>query len=121
MATAARVTRAYSASNVQDATWRRRALRAAFDTQVAYTAVERCEQGVNHLFSVPTTKRLGYRFVVWNCQADDFYCSEHHMHACECSGAALQNLMTRGLLPYMSSDEPAETEANARVWREATS
>lgn len=97
----------------------RQSLRAAFDTQVAYTARELYESGIHHLFAVPTHDRLRYRFVSWNCQDDEFYCSEHRMHACACSGAALLAIMQRGLLPYMSSHEPEEVETNARVWRAA--
>jgi hypothetical protein len=105
----------------QGVAWRREALQLAFDQQVAYTAKELCEHGVLHLFAVPTTSRMAFRFVCWNCQENDFYCSEHAMHACECSGAALQALMQRGLLPRLTSDEPGELEANAQVWRAANS
>ncbi len=116
MATA---TMTYTASNTQGATWRRQSLREAYAAQAAGTAREISEHGSLHLFAVPSESRMAYRFVVWNCQDDEFFCSTHRMHACPCSGAALVSLMQRGLLAYMTSDTPAETEANALVWRAA--
>lgn len=118
-APAQETTRRYTASNKQTPLWRRQSLRAACEKQVAYTARELHEFGSLHLFAVPAQNRLTFRFVTWNCQDNEFYCDEHRMHACEHSGAAMQALMQRGLLPYMDSAEPEEVEANARIWRAA--
>jgi hypothetical protein len=111
----------YTASNEQGDAWRRQSLREAHDGQTTYTAQLLSVHGALHLFAVPTRDRLGFRFVVWSSVDDDFYCSAHRMHACECSGAALISLTQRGLLPYMTGDEPGEFEANAQVWRAANS
>jgi len=109
----------YTASNEQGEMWRRQSLRNAYDYQPAGTAQLVSESGPLHLFAIPMSHGMGHHFTVWNSVDDEFYCSCHRMHACEHSGAALVALMQRGLLPYMTSADPAETEANAQVWREA--
>jgi hypothetical protein len=117
-----RQVRRYTASNKQTATWRRQSLRAAFDTHTAYTAYEQAVvTGCLHAIVVPSRCGGQPERVVWDPVRDEFYCATDHMHACEHSGAAMVHLMARGLLPYMDSHEPAEVEANARVWREANS
>jgi hypothetical protein len=114
--------RRYTARNEQNDLWRRQSLRSAYGQHTAGRAYEQAERTDHlHAITVPQDNGKVANIVVWDCQKNEFFCSEHRMHTCECSGAAIIYLIQRGLHAYMDSREPEEVEANAKVWREANS